>query len=99
MQLGNKLFPEYPIRSVAESYYQLRKVMGDYHSNTGAMDINPQDYRSTKYVIGIDTEKMLGASFSGMETKSGSLLTLRLDKQGTNAALPAVGTTKILPTV
>ena len=95
MQLGNKLFPEYPIRSVAESYYQLRKVMGDYHSNTGAMDINPQDYRSTKYVIGIDTEKMLGASFSGMETKSGSLLTLRLDKQGGNAALPAVGTTKI----
>ena len=69
--------------------------MGGYHSNTGAMDISPSDYRSTKYVIGIDTEKMLGASFSGMETKSGSLLTLRLDKQGTNAALPAVGTTKI----
>ena len=95
MQLGNKLFPEYPIRSVAESYYQLRKVMGDYHSNTGAMDINPQDYRSTKYVIGIDTEKMLGSSFSGMETKTGSMLTLRLDQANGGAALPDVGTTKI----
>ena len=59
------------------------------------MDINPQDYRSTKYVIGIDTEKMLGASFSGMETKTGSLLTLRLDQANGGAALPDVGTTKI----
>ena len=59
------------------------------------MDINPQDYRSTKYVIGIDTEKMIGSSFYGMRTKSGSLLTLRLDKQGGNAALPAVGTTNL----
>ena len=54
-QLGNQLFPEYPIRSVAESYYQLRKVMGYYHYNTGDMDISPSDYRSTKHVIGIDT--------------------------------------------
>ena len=69
--------------------------MGDYHSNTGAMNISPTEYRTDKHVIGIDLEKMLGASFTGIETKSGSLLTLRLDTANGGLALPATGTSKI----
>ena len=28
LQLGSKLYPEYPIRSHAEAFYQLRKALG-----------------------------------------------------------------------
>ena len=28
LQIGSKLFPEYPVRSHAEAYYQLRKTLG-----------------------------------------------------------------------
>ena len=32
MQIGSKLYPEYPIRSHAEAYYQLRKTLGHQSS-------------------------------------------------------------------
>ena len=57
MSLGAHLFPEYPQRSLCESFYGLRKTMGDYYSNMDAMDISPSEYRKNKFVIGIDTEK------------------------------------------
>ena len=28
MQIGSKKYPEYPIRSLAEAFYQLRKSLG-----------------------------------------------------------------------
>ena len=42
------------------------------------MDISATEYRSTKFVIGIDTEKVLGASFSGYDSKAGDFIVLRL---------------------
>ena len=76
MQTGSKKFPEYPIRSAAEAFYQLRKALG-VHDVNAQMDISAIDYRSSKFVIAIDTEKVLGASFSGYNSKSGDLLTLK----------------------
>ena len=32
MQIGSKLYPEYPIKSHAEAYYQLRKTLGHQSS-------------------------------------------------------------------
>ena len=33
-------------------------------------------YRTSKYIIGLDLEKVSGAGFTGMSTKAGDLLTL-----------------------
>ena len=33
MQIGSKLFPEYPIRSLAEVFYNLRKTLGINSTN------------------------------------------------------------------
>ena len=85
MQIGSKKFPEYPIRSAAEAYYQLRKSLG-VHDVNAQMSISSIKYRNNQFVIAIDTEKVLGASFSGYNSKSGDLLTLRLKPTG-NAAL------------
>ena len=76
MQIGSKKFPEYPIRSAAEAFYQLRKALG-VHDVNAQMDISATAFRSTKYVVAIDTEKVLGSSFSGYNSKSGDLLTLK----------------------
>ena len=85
MQIGSKKFPEYPIRSAAEAFYQLRKALG-VHDVNAQMDISATEFRSSKYVIAIDTEKVLGASFSGYNSKSGDLLTLKQKPLG-NATL------------
>ena len=83
-QIGSKKFPEYPIRSSAEAFYQLRKALG-VHDINAQMDINAKTYRQTKYVLGVDLEKILGASFSGYNSKSGDLLTLKQKQLGTAA--------------
>ena len=84
MQIGSKKFPEYPIRSSAEAFYQLRKALG-VHDVNAMMDISSKQYRDTKYVLGVDMEKVLGASFSGYNSKSGDLLTLKQKPIGTAA--------------
>jgi hypothetical protein len=62
--------------SVAECFYQLRKTMGVENSNFHSLDITPYEYRNHKFVLSFDTEKNLGSSFTGVNTKSGSLLTV-----------------------
>ena len=47
MQIGFKLFSEYPIRSLAESVYQLRKALG-IHASNAQMHMVQQTYRENK---------------------------------------------------
>ena len=82
MQVGSTTMPTYPIRSLAESYYQLEKCMGNYASIDG-MSILADEYRSNKYVLGYDTERAAtgpggGGSFSGMSTRGGEVIRLEV---------------------
>ena len=77
MQLGSKLFPEYPIRSLAEAFYNLRKTLG-INSTNAQMNMVQRYYRDHKFVVGIDTEKLTGASFTGYNSKAGDLMTLKM---------------------
>ena len=65
------------MRSHAEAYYQLRKTLGVQSSKVHSFDISPQEYRDNRLIIGIDTEKSLGASFTGLNTRSGDLMTVK----------------------
>jgi len=78
VQIGSKLFPEYPIRSHAEAYYQLRKTLVVQSSKVHSFDISPQEYRDNRLILGIDTEKSLGASLTGLNTRAGDLMTVRM---------------------
>ena len=77
MSVGSRLFPEYPIRSHAEAFYQLKKSLGVQSSSVHNFDITAQEYRNYKMIIGIDTEKALGSGFTGLNTRSGDLLGFR----------------------
>ena len=69
VQIGPKLTPEYPIKSLSESLSQLRKTVG------GNFQMFGRWYRTRKY-IGLDLERVSGAGFTGMSTKSGNSMTL-----------------------
>lgn len=45
------------------------------------MSITPAQYRNKHFVIGIDTEKSIGASWTGVNTRSGDLLSVRVKAQ------------------
>ena len=85
IQIGSKLFPEYPITSVAESFAQLRKTLGILNSTAFSCDIDHQKYRTLHHIIAIDAEKTLQAGYTGLNTRMGDLLTVKIKSM--NAAL------------
>ena len=88
LQIGSKLFPEYPVRSLQEQFYQLRKCMGTETSNFHSLDITPTQYRNHKFVAAFDTEKNLGSAFTGLNIKQGSLMTLKMRSTATSSQMP-----------
>ncbi len=58
LRIGSKLFPEYPIRSHNEAYYQLAKRLGVQVFAVHNFDITAREYRSTKFILGTDCEKV-----------------------------------------
>ena len=79
------MYPEYPIRSVQEAFTQLVKCLGINNSAFHGIDIITQEYRSHKFIIGIDTEKILEAGFTGINTKAGDLMVIKV-KQNSGIA-------------
>ena len=78
IQIGSKLFPEYPVRSLSESYAQLKKCLGILGSNFHSVSISPLQYRTDHFIIGCDTEKALQAGFTGLNTRQGDLLSIKV---------------------
>jgi hypothetical protein len=79
LQIGSKLFPEYPIRSHNEAFYQLAKCLGVQASALHNFDINAREYRYNKLILGTDCEKVLDAGFTGLNTRAGDLMTVKFD--------------------
>jgi hypothetical protein len=79
LNLSGKMYPEYPIRSHAEAYYQLRKTLGVQSSTLHNFDIKAQEYRNWKCILGIDFERILEAGFTGINTRAGDLLSIKFD--------------------
>ncbi|MFM7986061.1 MAG: hypothetical protein ACKPKO_42780, partial [Candidatus Fonsibacter sp.] len=70
MHIGSKLYPEYLIRSQAEAFYQLRNTLGFQATPYHATHITRSEYRESKFIVGIDTEKVLEAGFTGLNTRA-----------------------------
>ena len=71
IQIGSKIIPEYPVTCVTEALSQLRKTVGNH-----PLHLYGRRYRSHRYIIGLDLEKISGAGFTGMSTKAGDQLTI-----------------------
>ena len=85
IQIGSKQFPEYPIRSIAEAFTQLRKTMGILGSTIGNVDISNDKYQKLHHILAIDCEKTLQAGYTGLDMKRGQLMTVKVKAQNSNA--------------
>ena len=86
VQIGSKVYPSnMPIRSVSEAFCQLRKTLGVHSSSFHALDVTPAEYRSFAHIQAIDLEKMIGSSFTGENTRDGSLMTVKIKAQDAGA--------------
>jgi len=91
LQIGAKLFPEYPIRSHAEAYYQLKKTLGVQASAVHNFDVSAVEYRDHKFIIGTDCERILDAGFTGLNTRAGDLMSIKF-KNNSNGISSSSGT-------
>ena len=78
LQIGSKLFPEYPVRSHNEAYYQLKKSLGVQASALHNFDISALEFRDNHFILATDTEKVLDAGFTGINTRAGDLMSVSL---------------------
>ena len=77
IQLGAKLYPEYPVRSLSEAFAQLRKTVGLNYGHH-AIDLNAHQYRKNKFIVGVDMEKISEMGFTGENTMNGQLLVIKV---------------------
>jgi hypothetical protein len=76
--LGNKLFPELPCKSVANFFEHLRKAVDVHDTSSKSLSMRPQQYLSNQFIAAFSMEKVPGAGFSGLNTRSGDAIRLEL---------------------
>ena len=83
--MGSKQIPEYPCRSISQAYSKLKKSLGILGSPWHSISPTYEQYSRDHFIIGVDCEKVLDASWTGLNTKAGDLLTFRV--KGANASI------------
>jgi hypothetical protein len=83
LHVGSDTMPQYPIRSLAEFAYHLEKAL-DLTASVEGVSISPKEYRTDKFIIGLDVEKAGtspggGAEFTGLETGVGGGSNIRVE--------------------
>jgi hypothetical protein len=76
LSIGSALYPEYPIRSHSEAYANVKKTLGIRPNIAHGLSISAVDYRTTRMVIGIDTEKVFGSILQWLSLRQGDLMTV-----------------------
>jgi hypothetical protein len=77
ISVGPDTYPVYPVRSLSEAFYRLKQTIGILPSIYHAVDINYNQYKDCSFIAGIDFEKCIDASWTGINTKSGDLLSVK----------------------
>lgn len=83
LHVGSETYPQYPVRSLAEFAYHLEKAL-DLTASVEGVSISPHEYRTDKFVIGLDVEKAGtgpggGAEFTGLDTSVGGGSNIRIE--------------------
>ena len=85
MTSGSLIFPDLPMSSVGEAWYQLGKVLG-MHSSLDGTSIPPSEWLASSFMIALDMEKAStapgsgSAAFTGLSTRNaGDTIRLAFD--------------------
>ena len=78
LQVANKKYPEFECQSLSEAFYYLRRTLHYMNGDQNSLNITYKQYREDKFIIGMSFEKMQDTSFTGTNTKMGSLITFKI---------------------
>jgi hypothetical protein len=87
VSIGPETFPVYPVRSLSEAFYRLKQTIGILPSIYHSVNINYNQYKDCSFVCAIDFEKSIDASWTGINTKAGDLVSI---KTTADNSIPAV---------
>ncbi len=79
MQLDSFLHPETPMDSLGEHWTKLQEAAATYDQKLATLSITPAMYRGNGFVTGINFMRAPVSWSSGLNTRTGSLLTLKLN--------------------
>ena len=78
LQLGSKLFPEYPCKSLTQAFYYLRKALNLPLFHQHHLSIEFSQYKTDKFIFAMNMEKVPDSSYTGIDTKAGQQLLIRV---------------------
>ena len=81
LQIQSTKYPEFEAQSLSETFYYLRQAIHYMNPEQESLSFSYRQYRENKFIIGMSFEKMHaneGVSFTGVNTKMGSLMTFKL---------------------
>lgn len=78
ISIGSKLFPERPIASLAEFFEHLRKAVNLHDSDIKSVNISGAQYLDNSFIIGMNTERVLGGGFSGYNARQGDQIRVEM---------------------
>ena len=78
IQLGSKLYPEYPCRSLSECFYHLRKALNLPMFHQHSLSIDFKQYRDRQFIFAFSFEKVPDSSYTGINTRAGQQMLLRV---------------------
>ena len=90
VQIGATKWPESPAVGIPETYSMLRQATNVYDQSTRTLSITPQGYATNSHAIGVGLQTNSGA-WSGCNTRSRDLLTVRCENMATDPAVNAAG--------
>ena len=61
---------------------RLKKTLGVQASAVHDFDVSASQYRSNRFILGTDCEKVLDAGFTGLNTRAGDLMTVKFKYAG-----------------
>ena len=88
IQLGSKLYPEYPCNSLTQFFYHLRKALNLPVFHQHSISIDFKQYRDRQFIFGFRIEKVPDSSYTGINTRAGQQMLIRIRPAG--ASIPVV---------
>jgi hypothetical protein len=85
IQLGSKLYPEYPVRSVSECFSILKQTLNLPDWGLHSVGIDFHQYIDDKFIFGISFEKVPESSWTGASTKAGQVLIVKMNAVNQNS--------------
>ena len=79
MQLDSFLYPETPMVSLGEHWSKLQEAAATYDQKLVTLSITPTMHKDNGFVTGINFMRAPGSWSSGLNTRTGSLLTLKVN--------------------